>query len=261
MRLSICKCRRRYILYLGAFQLGLLIIIWVSFGLWERRAVTYPMKNHGPTKSSKPPNKHITKMITIVIRQFENFENDVAPTLQSIIQLLPYIPIIVISDSPPYPPFEFTSSNRSLKYVKMVNLEVNLMSNAIESDPLTHIKSKYVLFIPDSMRITSRQVIQQMLTQIMKDGVNVAVPFSSARSLICQKVDLNLREWSLKFEQGKMKPICDSVSGKHALLVPTELLKALPRPFMLPFPEAFYLQTVAKQLKVSIFLLFISLIS
>lgn len=204
---------------------------------------------------SKAPNKHITKMITIVLRQFEDFENDVVPTLQSLLTLFPNIQIIIISDKTPYPAFEFTVPNTTLKNVKIVNLEVDLQTNSRDINPFSFIKTKYVLFIPDSMRISSRQVIQQMLVRIMKQPEsNVAVPFSSTKFSSCQKLDLNLKEWSLKYENLKANGYaeCDSVQGKHAVLVSTELLQDLPRPFMLPFPESLYLQLASRGIKVII---------
>lgn len=250
MRLRIFKCRCRYTILIILVNIFLVCLFYKLFYPWKESTVA-PITVIPAPQPSKAPNRHITKMITIVLRQFENFENDVAPTLQSILTLLPNIQIVVVSDSSPYPPFEFTVPNTTLKNVKVVNLEVNLLSSPKESDPLSHIKTKYVLFVPDSMRITSRQNIQHMLNYITKHPKeNVVAPFSSVKFLNCQKLDLNLKEWSLKYEQIKQDSNCDAVVGKHALLMATETLKIFPKPFMLPFPESLYLQIVAKNMKV-----------
>lgn len=253
MRLRIFKCRCRYAILICFINMFILCLLWKLFYPWKEVS-TNPVTTIPAPQPSKAPNRHITKMITIVLRQFENFENDVAPTLQSILMLLPNIQIIVVSDNPPYPPFEFTVPNTTLKNVKVVNLQVNLLSNPREFNPLTYIKTKYVLFLPDSMRITSRQNIQHMLNYITKHPKeNVVAPFSSTKFLNCQKLDLNLKEWSLKYEQTKQDTSCDAVVGKHALLMTTDMLRLLPKPFMLPFPESLYLQMVVKNIKVKRF--------
>lgn len=70
----------------------------------------------------------------------------------------------------------------------------------------------------------------------------------------CISVDLKVKEWSLKFSRIQDTE-CDSVSGKHATVIETRLLRKLTDPFLLPFTDALYIQTAAIGSKVCNFCL------
>ncbi|RZC42631.1 LicD domain containing protein [Asbolus verrucosus] len=211
--------------------------LFVSFGGFQ--AYTPPTIK----TVTKPATKHISKLVTIIIREFESFENDVSATVQSFLNVFPNIQVIIVYDSIPYPALDISSRNSSVKNVKGVNLSPSLKVPFIERYPVLSIKTKYVLFVPDSTRINSRQILQSMVSELTKqpDGIVVA-PVSSKKELGCLRVNVNIREWTLKYSLIKGN-VCDAVSGKHLALMETELLKQLPDPFLLPFPHSLYVQT------------------
>ena len=49
--------------------------------------------------------------VTIVILEFEEFENDLPRTIQSILDVLPKIHVLVVSQRRPYPPVHFPKGN------------------------------------------------------------------------------------------------------------------------------------------------------
>lgn len=115
-------------------------------------------------------NKHIKKAITIIFRDFYHFENDLHHSIDSILNLIPNIQILVIYEDEPYPPLSFvcnytvTHSN-----VKFINLNFDIRKTSKALSPLVQIRTKYVLFVPDSFRFGGRAIIQKMLTEIEKD--------------------------------------------------------------------------------------------
>jgi hypothetical protein len=202
--------------------------------------------------------KHdIINSVTIIVRNFEYFENDILGTIESFVsKLYPNINILVVSDKLPYPPLNLKLFNSSNHNVHLVTLQLDLYNPVEEKNPLSYIKTKYVLCIPDSTRIPSERVLQTMITELKKQRQSlVAVSYpSSSRSVTCLRQLLNLREWTLKYETEESEQ-CDAVQGKHAFLVEAQTLRRLPDPFMRPFPEALYLQTAAHNRKVQYILL------
>ncbi|XP_015434624.1 PREDICTED: fukutin-related protein [Dufourea novaeangliae] len=199
-----------------------------------------------------PPEKlhrRLARLVTVVIRQFETFENDVASTVESVFDLFPSIPILIVCNQLPYPPLELDFSNDSMRNVKLISLQPDFNTSYDERNPLFYVRTKYVLFLPDASRLSTKEVIQEIVSHVAKLGI-VIVPIGKV-TLTCISIDLKLREWSLKFSQMEGTE-CDSVKGKHATMIETKLLRKLTDPFLLPFTEALYIQTTAIGTKIHI---------
>lgn len=206
-----------------------------------------------PSVKPAPNKQHISKSVTIVIREFESLENDVSATVQSFLNLFPTIHVIIIFDVLPYPPLNIFSINNTLKNVRGVNLKINFKIPFEDRNPLVYIKTKYVLFVPDSTRVSSRQTLQAMLTEIMKEPkLILATSTSTKKELECLRINVNVREWTLKYSHTKFNE-CDAINGKHLILMDTDLLRKLPDAFAMPFPRSLYIQTAFQSIKVKVF--------
>lgn len=111
-------------------------------------------------ETSQRVNRRLARSVTVVIRQFENFENDVTSTIESVMTAFPNIPILIICDQLPYPPLELDLKNESMRYVKLVNLQLDFNKSFEERNPLFYIRTKFVLFIPDASRLGTKQLLQ-----------------------------------------------------------------------------------------------------
>lgn len=113
--------------------------------------------------------KHIKKTITIIFRDFYHFENDLQHSIESILNLIPNIQILVLYEDEPYPPLNFmhnfTTTHPNVKFINL-NFDIRKTSKALS--PLLHIRTKYILFVPDSFRFGGRTVIHKMLNEIEK---------------------------------------------------------------------------------------------
>lgn len=204
-----------------------------------------------PNTVTKSPTKHLSKMITVIIRDFELYENDVTLTAHSFLNIFPTMHLFVLYDELPYPPLDIMLTNNSLPNVKFINLSPSLKSSFTDSYPVAQIKTKYVLFVPDSTRLTSRQSLQALINEISKkqETMVVAPVRNQRKNMVCLKININIREWVLKYNSAKGLE-CDGVSGKHVLLMETDSLKKLPNAFITPFSESLYIQTMMSKLKV-----------
>lgn len=112
-------------------------------------------------------NKHVKKTITIIFRDFYHFENDLQHSIDSILNLIPNIQIIVIYDNEPYPPLSFISNYTVTRSnVKFVSLNFDIRKTAKTLAPINLVRTKYILFVPDSFRFGGRAIIQKMLKEM-----------------------------------------------------------------------------------------------
>ncbi|VVD04671.1 unnamed protein product [Leptidea sinapis] len=231
---------KMFVFILGVIILGAYLLPHVK--LYPIAPVTVT-----PTLQSRL-TRHLSKLVTIVFRQYEEFENDIAESIQSLVALYPNIPIVVFSQSQQYPPFQFSVPNITLRNVKFVSLDFKLDASPRQLKPLSYISTEYVLFAPDSIRI-SRRVFQLALTTASKEpSLGVVIGVGSTH-VVCQQVSWNYMEWTLQYSKDASGKLCDAVQGQHATLLKTSLLHTLPEPFLMPFPESLYLQTAVRKIK------------
>lgn len=126
-------------------------------------------------------NKHVKKAITIIFRDFYNFENDLQHSIENILNLIPNVQILVIYDVEPYPPLNFIRNLTATRTnVKFINLSFDIHKSAKALSPIFQIKTKYVLFMPDSIRLGSRTIIQKILKEMEKETQAIAGKFISS---------------------------------------------------------------------------------
>ncbi|KAL1114954.1 hypothetical protein AAG570_007777 [Ranatra chinensis] len=190
----------------------------------------------------------IQKNITVIIRGFEYFENDIPNTVRSITSTYPNISILIITDAVPYPPLFLNSSNSLFRNVKQIHLQSSLNNSFEARTPLFQIKGNYVLFMPDSTRIHTKRTIEKMFKVLNKDNLIIAATYKASKPVSCLNAHINLREWFLQYEEANSE-VCDYIKGKHAILFKSKILKKLSDPFMLPFPDAFFIQASSKGIK------------
>ncbi|KAL3288859.1 hypothetical protein HHI36_003306 [Cryptolaemus montrouzieri] len=95
------------------------IVIFINIGLvyYSLRLFSYHHKidshtsivQHHSSKikslnSYEATDKYISKLVTVIIREFETHENDVSATIDSILKISPNIKIFILYDKIPYPP-------------------------------------------------------------------------------------------------------------------------------------------------------------
>lgn len=115
-------------------------------------------------------NKHIKKAITIIFRDFYHFDNDLEHSIDSILNLVPNVQILVIVDEQPYPPLAFAANlTASHSNVKFIDTKFDVRKSATDLAPIHQVRTKYVLFVPDSFRFGGRAIIQKMLKEIEKE--------------------------------------------------------------------------------------------
>ncbi|XP_058976576.1 ribitol 5-phosphate transferase FKRP-like [Musca domestica] len=224
-----------------------------------------------PKEKARNAFKHIRKSITIVFRTFYTFENDIKDSIDSILDVIPNMPIVVYLEGIPYPPLVYQRNNTAggqETSVRFVNLGFDLVKPVHELNPLSAVHTKYALFMPDSVRLSSKNLLQKILREIntnswenkdakavLKSKSMIApeevvrrviiVPFAgNLKSFVgCIQITLDLPNWTIQYTAvNSTSDKCDLFLQKHALLVDVGVLKEMPEPLAAPFPEMFYIQ-------------------
>lgn len=189
--------------------------------------------------------KIIKKDITFVFRQYENYDNDLTASVASLRNMLPNSQVIILTDKFIYPVLKLNAT------IKIVKLMPSLDNNYDQRNVLSHIKTKYIMFVSDSMRFTSVQVFIKMIQQLqLKSTQIVSVVVGHAKR--CLNVNINVKQWTLQFSN-QSSNICDYVGNeRQIILVKKKLLHSLTDAFMQPFPSTFYIQASFLKYKVRI---------
>ncbi|KAG8042346.1 hypothetical protein G9C98_004980 [Cotesia typhae] len=189
------------------------IIVWHKIW-WLFTSQNTLKSSTGATVSVDNPQKlhrRLARLITIVIRQFETFENDVAATVDSVLNSFPAMPILIVCNELPYPPLELNFANDSLNNVKLINLQPDFNRSFEDRNPLYFIQTKFVLFLPDATRISSKQVLQEAVLHATETGA-IALPIGK-NSLNCLELHVKIKEWNLRVTK-TTGTTCDAITGK-----------------------------------------------
>lgn len=187
-------------------------------------------------------NRHIKKAITIVFRDFYHFENDLQHSIDSILNLIPNVQIVVVYETEPYPPIPFIVNYTSIhNNVKFINLNFDVKKTAKTLSPVFQMKTKYALFMPDSVRLGGRTILQKMLKEIERieksddgkekekgdnsDGSGngsgksiirriVVIPFASNVKTMgnCCRIKMDLTDWTMEYSVKNGTDNCDMVT-------------------------------------------------
>ncbi|XP_062551656.1 ribitol 5-phosphate transferase FKRP [Armigeres subalbatus] len=239
-------------------------------------------------------NKLLRKSITVIFRDFYDFDNDLMQSIASVTNLIPNVQVFVISPEIPYPPLDiFTNPGQSVNLttwfekdsnVKFFSLSYDITKSLKETLPILQVQTKYVLFLPDSVRLNGRSLLTRMLREISTPSTNdllleqhqnlllrqnnqviqnkidlnqkperkiIAVPFAGnpKSAANCCHLQLDLPNWTLEYVTGNDTDSCDMYKQKHAILVETDLLKEMPDTLSSPFPDLLYIQAKLANVK------------
>ena len=189
--------------------------------------------------------------VTVLIREFEDFENEISDTIKSIQTVLPSIKIVIVSDEIPYPPLNVP--DKLIGNVHLVTLKVSPDKSKQAASPESLIGSKYILIIPDAVAATPAMNLQRMIEflESRTPDVKMAVWAGSDRAQVdCWTTTVELREWTIKHLTSD--GLCDSVNGCFVLLIRKEDFLSLPYPYARPFDKAFFIQTALRGWKIAI---------
>ena len=230
MRIKFAKLLTFFIVFVN---LAIFYFSWKYFtspdhGSADSQILLHEITTTKPLDRIAIANTHLRNSLTIVFRDFQPFDNDLKQSISSFVNLIPNIKILIVCDEIPYPPLDIfmvaTPANQSISTslifqdnVKFMSLSLDLSKNA--QDVLAQIKTKYVLLLPDSVRLANgRQFLQKLLkelgTMIAERNRMLIIPFLSNKRLVnyCFQINIDPSHWTLEYAVKNGTKHCDMVS-------------------------------------------------
>ncbi|KAI5098698.1 fukutin-related protein isoform 2 [Silurus meridionalis] len=270
MRISLCQA-----LLTGAIVLNLVILYYVSQAqqrMMEKRRI--------PGKGFKNANKSVLGMgssgsivvrgktgdkvagikgcmqknhVTVILREFEHFENYVGDVAQSFLQRMPELCFLVVTDTLPYPPLTLPADARLI-----------VLSPSPEKPPQTHrpenyVQSEFVLLLPDGVDLQHWQQVETLVQELKAEGNGpvrlVAAPVLARAAVQCLHLQVNLKEWTATYSfgpSGSGGSMCTALYGDAVVLIRTKDLFNLSVPLARPLMSALFIQTALRGWKIKL---------
>lgn len=134
MRLTRCQAALA-----AAITLNLLVLFYVSWLQHQPRN----SRARGPRRGAAAGPR-----VTVLVREFEAFDNAVPELVDSFLQQDPAQPVVVAADTLPYPPLALPR----LPNVRLALLQPALDRPAAASRPETYVATEFVALVPDGAR-------------------------------------------------------------------------------------------------------------
>uniref|UniRef100_A0A8C7S924 Ribitol-5-phosphate transferase n=1 Tax=Oncorhynchus mykiss TaxID=8022 RepID=A0A8C7S924_ONCMY len=102
--------------------------------------------------------------VTVLLREFENFETYVGDVARSFLHQRPELPFLAVSDTPPYPPLSLPEGARLL-----------VLSPSPEQPPQAHrpefhIQTEFVLLVPDGVELEQGRAVERLIRELEGEG-------------------------------------------------------------------------------------------
>ncbi|XP_074651803.1 ribitol 5-phosphate transferase FKRP-like [Tubulanus polymorphus] len=211
-------------------------------------------KNEAINNQQRALSDRNSDSVTFIIREFEEFDNEVLSIISNIAATFPRDDILVVADKLPYPPIDL----HLFKNVKVVVLKPDSPGLPLfETRPENFIHKSNVVLVPDGVRIDTRENLKK-LVRIMRDkfvdsfgNIRIAAAGITPGFLTPAGTKFDLQRWTLQHSLCH-RSVCDSVLSDAVLAMRREDFLALSNPFLRPIKHALFIQTSLNRWKVYI---------
>ena len=239
------------------YELCLLIVVVLAVNVYvifritvldELPCLCSDGKQMNTTDGSRNSSPH--KFVFLIL-DFEDFENDISDTVENLLSM--EADVVIASDHSPYPPLALRNSDS----VHLVVTDTLLGSSVAESRPALFIAdASYVFLVPDGIRITgSLQNAVNFLKKVSAvDRMIAMVVFPvETVSILCLDLNTDAKRWTLEYKAAENDTVCDAVdSNEFVLLMSTKTLLSFSSPYLRPFGNSVFIQTVYRGLRLII---------
>ncbi|XP_028818902.1 ribitol 5-phosphate transferase FKRP [Denticeps clupeoides] len=260
MRVSFCQA-----LLAGAIALNLLILYYVSRA--QQQMMEKRREQHG--KASKKGSGGAAAglvgvkaaggveargpRVTVLVREFEDFENYVGEVARSFLRQRPDLPFLAVADAPPYPPLALPEGARLLPLVPAPDQPPQAHR------PEFHVQTEFVLLVPDGVELEHGRQVERLIRELEGEGGGavrmVASPVLSRAAVQCLQLRVSLREWTASYRPGatgSSGSVCAALHGDAVLLLRSEDLFNLSTPLARPLFNSLFVQTALRGWRVKL---------
>lgn len=191
--------------------------------------------------------------MTVILREFEDFENYVRDVAQSFLHHMPDLCFLVVADTLPYPPLTLPE-----------NAHLLMLSPSPEKPPQSHrpeshVQSEFVVLVPDGVELDHwwqlERLVQELKAEVDGPVRLVAAPVLTRAAVQCLQLQVNLKEWTATYSLGASGhggSICTALNGDAVVLIRTKDLFNLSVPLARPLLSGLFIQTALRGWKVKL---------
>ncbi|XP_059930752.1 fukutin-related protein isoform X2 [Gadus macrocephalus] len=271
MRVTFCQG-----LLSGAIVLNLLILYFVSraqqqmmekrkdFGRGSRRAglqasnlaagLAGPVGGLAGGGAAGPEGNSRGPRVTVLLREFEHFENYVGEVARSFLRLRPELPFLAVADTLPYPPLELPEGG-----ARLLVLYPSPDQPPQAHRPEFHVQTEFVLLVPDGVELEQGRAVERLIRELEGEGGGpvrlVAAPVQARSAAQCLHLRVSLREWTATYTAaaaGSSGSVCTALQGDAVVLLRSEDLFNLSVPLGRPLFPSLFVQTSLRGWKVKL---------
>lgn len=245
-----CIRKKQSILFIALF-LNLLFFIYIAF--IQNKLPVYGSKTLRDERINiKQTQPGELQEVTIVIREFEDFENSLIEDILHYKTILgDFVNILIVADKQPYPPLRLNLTAN----VKLINLNFDINRPALSLHTRSIISTQYVLILQDGCRIANLSNLRSCVQQFSSQNLVKAYAIQTGgNKLSCPGMEIDRKRWTVRIEDFTgVEGLCDFVSGDQAILIKSSDLEQLPSPFSRPLQNALYFQFTFKKWKTLVY--------
>ncbi|KAM4637310.1 LOW QUALITY PROTEIN: ribitol 5-phosphate transferase FKRP [Amazona ochrocephala] len=195
-----------------------------------------------------PPRRGVPG-ITVLLREFEPWDNDVPGTARA---FSPPAPVAVVTETVLYPPLPLPPGVTVLPVRPVPERPPPL------AHPERHVRTRHVALVPDGTRALPG--LLERMRDALEDGgggrdARLAAAPVGTEPLRCLELSLEARGWTVRCGTGMLPPgcpgLCQAVEGSAVLLLHRDLF-ALPFPLARPVATALFIQAAFRGWKVRV---------
>lgn len=194
-------------------------------------------------------NKSIINVreITLILRYNREYSKHIISTVNSFLFNFPFMPVIIVSDTViPREILYFFSNKSNIINIPLKLDLLNFMGNRNVAD---YVKTNYIFVAPAGVYSFAKEERLILINILKKKQADIiAVPVKN-KIVKCSKIGLNLMQWTIIYKISNNFSDCSSIQGEHGIFMHSRTLHKFAEPFLLPFPEAFYIQATGISLK------------
>ncbi|XP_071169079.1 ribitol 5-phosphate transferase FKRP-like [Mytilus edulis] len=222
------------------------VILFIYFAFIQS---ALPTDNKNGLKYPEKFSKNLDiEEITIIIREFEDFENNLEDDIKHYNQIFGLkIDILIIVDNKPYPPLKLNLTEN----VKLLRLAFDLDIPSGSENIIANIRTKTVLFVTDGCRIANMSNFKLALQKFTSQNLVKAYAIQTGiGKLSCPGIQIDRKRWTVKIEDFTgNEGLCDFIDGDQAMLMKTKDLIKLASPFTRPVQKSLYFQFALRKWK------------
>ncbi|KAJ8280199.1 hypothetical protein GJAV_G00051730 [Gymnothorax javanicus] len=191
--------------------------------------------------------------VTVLVRDFEDFENYVDEVARSFLRQRPDLPFLAVADAPPYPPLALPEGSRLLVLTPSPDQPPQAHR------PEFHVLTEFVLLVPDGVELDQGRQLERLIRELEGEGGGpvrlVGAPVLARSAVQCLHLKVSLRDWTATYAQaasGSSGSVCSALRGDAVVLIRSEDLFNLSTPLARPLFPSLFIQTSLRGWKVKL---------